>query len=66
VLYVLEDLEGRIFAYLTKEEARERLSPQMKSKEAKRVSFDSLLQKDPKAMVFIGEQYYWAEELSSS
>jgi len=65
-LYVLQDLEGRFFAYLTLEEARERISPQLRSKNAKRVTFQSLLQKDPKAMVFIEGQYYWAEELSTS
>ena len=65
-LYVLQDLEGRFFAYLTLEEACERISPQLRSKNAKRVTFQSLLQKDPKAMVFIEGQYYWAEELSTS
>ena len=64
-LYTLRDSEGRILAYLTLDEARERLSPQLMSKEVKSMTFGSLLQKDPKAMVFIEGQYYWAEELST-
>ena len=64
-LYALRDSEGRILAYLTLEEARERLSSQLMSREPKRITFQSLVQKDPKAMVFIEGQYYWAEELST-
>jgi len=62
-LYVIQDARGKFFAYLTTQDARERLSPKMKSRKVKTMKFQTLLKKDPKAFIYLGDQYYWAEEL---
>ena len=63
-LYIIRDHCDRIFAFPEKREAEECLSPQIKSREVKEAKFKDVLEEDPKAFIYIQEQYYWAEELT--
>lgn len=64
VLHVIHDGRGHALAFPTEAEARECLVPSLPRQEVRRVAFGTLLEEDPKALVHVHEQYYWAIDLA--
>lgn len=65
-IYTIRDTRDITYAYLNHAEASQRVSQEMTSQKVKPIKFETLQKRDPKAMIFIGQQYYYAKELSGS
>lgn len=62
-LFTIRDADGRLYAFLDDPHAREALLPDLPAQEVARVSFGDVLASDPNALVYVHEQYYYAEDL---
>jgi len=64
ILYLIRDRVGQIIGFPTPEEARECLITDSLHPGVEERSFGWLLDNQPKALIRIFSQYYWAEELA--
>jgi len=62
-LHCIRDDRGKIIAFGTKELARASIAPQMSHQDIETISFGSLVDRDPKALIKVHRQFYWAEDL---
>lgn len=63
LLYTVEDADGRPYAFLDRPHAEEALQPDLPHQAVREVAFGDLLERAPRALVYVHEQYYWAEDL---
>ena len=63
-LFSIKDAGGRVYAFLKEADAREGLLPDLPDQEVITTTFDAVLDRSPRALVYAHEQYYWAEDLA--
>jgi hypothetical protein len=63
-LFVIHDAAGMVYAHLDEPHAREALLPDLPPQPIVRQSYGDLLRAHPKALIYVHEQYYWAEDLA--
>ncbi len=63
-LYTIADAGGRPYAFLDRHHAEEALQPDLPPQAITEVAFGDLLGRAPRALVYVHEQYYWAEDLT--
>jgi arylsulfatase A-like enzyme len=64
VFYAIQDDRGRTLAFRTLFEAQECLVPPVPGHKVCEVTFGELVAEDPKALISVGGQYYWAQDLA--
>lgn len=57
-LYTFQNKRGKTLAFTSKEEAEKRTGEKLRT-----TTFSETLKENPKTLIYIGDQYYWAEEL---
>jgi arylsulfatase A-like enzyme len=62
-LFTIADATRRVYAFLDEAHAREALLPDLPDQEITTTSFGDVLDRSPRALVYVHEQYYWAEDL---
>lgn len=62
-LFAIHDAAGRIYAFLDEPHAREALLPDLPPQPVEPITYGALLERQPRALVYVHEQYYWAEDL---
>jgi len=62
-LHCIRDERGKIIAFGTKEQAKASIAPQMRHQEIDAISYGALVERDPKALIKMHGQFYWAEDL---
>ncbi len=63
-LYVVVDLRGVTLAYPTQAEAIEAIDGDMPTQIIRQTTFGEYLAANPRGLVRVQSQYYWAEDLS--
>ena len=63
-LYLIRDRRGRVIAYPTREEADLNQVEGSPQPGVEVTSFHTLAKDQPRALVYIYSQYYWAEDLT--
>jgi arylsulfatase A-like enzyme len=63
-LFGVQDAAGLTYAFLDEPHAREALLPDLPRQEVARTTFGALLDASPRALVYVHEQYYYAEDLA--
>ena len=62
-LYTISDADGRLYAFLDEPHAHEALLPDLPAQSVGETRYGDLLERSPRALVYVHEQYYWAEDL---
>ena len=62
-LFTIRDATGRTYAFLDEEHAREALLPDLPAQPVRTAAFGDLVEREPRALVYVHEQYYWADDL---
>ena len=63
-LFSVRDAAGLIYSFLDEPHAREALLPDLPRQKVARTTFGKLLARSPRALVYVHEQYYYAEDLA--
>lgn len=64
VLYYFADQQGRRFAFLDEAYARACRAPDLEDQEVHQTTFGVLLVEQPRALIHVQQQYYWASDLA--
>jgi arylsulfatase A-like enzyme len=62
-LFTVDDATGLTYAFLDEPHAREALHPDLPAQPIGATSFGALVDRAPRALVYVHEQYYYAEDL---
>jgi arylsulfatase A-like enzyme len=62
-LFTITDQAGQIYAFLDEHHAQEAREPDLTGQKIEQVTLADLRDTSPRALVYIHEQYYWAQEL---
>jgi len=62
-LYLVEVQPGQSVAFLSKEDAAKRLASKVEDLQLEARSFRCIRERDPKGLIYMNGQYYWAQDL---